>query len=168
MFMKNSTILLDFIEICAYNITNRNAESKINIGGIMHDFEYVGCFFDYGELAELVAPIRKNALKNDKPTPHVTFEYKPDTVLVELFGTAICATATGYGNNGENEGLKVVLSSDNEIINRMSSSIEVPHITLAVSDTGQAVNTRYLDFEPIAPIKIVGWYGGYKYREGEK
>lgn len=134
----------------------------------MHNYEYVGCFFDYRELAELVTPIRKDALKNNKLTPHVTFEYKPDTVLTELFGTAITATIIGYGNNGENEGLKVVLSSDNEIINRMSRKIEVPHITLAVSDVGKAVNTRYLDFAPIAPIKIVGWYGGYEYRKEER
>lgn len=134
----------------------------------MHNFEYVGCFFDYRELTELVAPIRKNALKNNKRTPHVTFEYKPDSILTELWDTAITATIIGYGNNGENEGLKVVLSSDNETINRMSRKIEVPHITLAVSDTGQAVNTRYLEFEPIEPMKIVGWYGGHAYREGEK
>lgn len=133
----------------------------------MHNFEYVGCFFDYHELTELVAPIRKGALKNSKTTPHVTFEYKPKTVLMELWNTPVMATIIGYGNNGENEGLRVVLSSNNEIINRMSKKIEVPHITLAVSDTGLPVNTRYLSFEPIEPLKIVGWYGGYEYREGE-
>lgn len=134
----------------------------------MHNYEYVGCFVDYQELSELVAPIRKNALPNNKPKPHVTFVYKPDTVLTELFGTAITVTITGYGNDGENEGLKVSLASDNDTINAMSKQIPVPHITLAVSDSGQAVNTRYLNFADIDPIQIIGWYGGHEDEEEEK
>lgn len=127
----------------------------------MSEFEYVGCFFDYDLLSDAVKSIRNNPLCNQKIYPHVTFEYMPEKVKTELFGTEIKVTVTGYGNNGENEGLKVSLNSENETINRMIEKIEVPHITLAVSKSGFAVNTRYINFSDIPPFEITGHYGGY-------
>lgn len=128
----------------------------------MRKYEYVGCFFDCNDFFNLMAPLRKNPLKNNKTKPHVTFKYNPVEVSTELFGTEINVTINGYGNNGENEGVSVTLTSNNEIINKMIAQIEVPHITLAVSDNGQAVNTRYLEFVDIEPLQIVGKYGGHQ------
>lgn len=128
----------------------------------MSEFEYVGCFLDCDILKRSVDPLRIDPLKNNKLNSHVTFEYLPDHVFTELFGTAITVTIIGYGNDGENEGLQVTLTSDNDQINEMIQNIPVPHITLAVSDGGYAVNTRYLHFSPIEPITIVGHYGGHQ------
>ena len=127
----------------------------------MNKYEYIGCFFDYNELAEKVKQIRKNPLESEKKKPHVTFEYGPSHVDTELFGTQVFVSITGYGNDGENEGVFVELLCDNEKLNNMIEKIEVPHITLAVSRGGKAVNTRFLKFEPITPIQIVGYFGGH-------
>lgn len=127
----------------------------------MSNYEYVGCFLDYAELSEKVKDLRQNPLQNEKYKPHVTFEYKPISVNKELLGQKIFVTIIGYGNNGENEGLQVSLSCDNELLNSMIQNIDRPHITLAVSSSGKPVNTKFLDFYPIEPIHIVGVYGGH-------
>lgn len=70
-------------------------------------------------------------------------------------------TIIGYGNDGLNEGLKVALKADNLVIQHMIDKIEIPHITVAVSNEGKPVNTKYLRFEEIKPIEIDSKYGGY-------
>ncbi len=127
----------------------------------MHNYEYIGCFLNREELFQKVSSIRNGSLPNEKPLPHITFVYKPETVPEDLFGESITVTVTGYGNDGNNEGLQVSLASNNPAINKMISNIPVPHITLAVSDDGQAVNTRYISFSPISPFTITGYFGGY-------
>ena len=127
----------------------------------MQKYEYVGCFFDYNELSEIVKDIRQNILENEKTTPHVTFEYNPSSVDTTLFGEKIIVSIIGYGNDGVNEGVRVTLSCDNEKINNMIEKIAVPHITLSVSANGKAVNTRFLSFKPIDALCIIGYFGGY-------
>lgn len=127
----------------------------------MIEYEYIGCFFDYAELFDLIKDIRVNPLKNEKQKPHVTFKYKPDTINTDLFGEEISVNIIGYGNDGENEGLLVTLTSESKELTEMIQQIPVPHITLAVSDNGKAVNTRYLDFTAIEPRKISGFYNGH-------
>ena len=127
----------------------------------MHSYEYIGCFFDREELFQKVDHIRKDPLPNEKSKPHITFVYAPETVPEELFGVPVTVTVTGYGNDGRNEGLQVVLTANDPSIHEMIARIPVPHITLAVSDDGQAVNTRYLSFSPIAPFQITGHFGGH-------
>lgn len=127
----------------------------------MHPYEYIGCFFDRDELFQKVAHIRKDPLSNEKTKPHITFVYAPQTVPEELFGAPVAVTVTGYGNDGHNEGLQVVLTANDPVLNKMIAQIPVPHITLAVSDDGQAVNTRYITFSPISPFEITGHFDGH-------
>lgn len=127
----------------------------------MSYFEYIGCFFDRDELFRKVAHIRRDPLPNEKQSPHITFVYAPEHVPVELFGQTVSVMVTGYGNDGHNEGLQVTLKGDHPAINEMIARIPVPHITLAVSDDGQAVNTRYIPFAPIEPFELVGYFGGH-------
>lgn len=127
----------------------------------MANYEYVGCFFDYEELSLKVRSLRRNPLECEKLCPHVTFEYAPNAVDTSLFGEKIFVTINGYGNDGINEGVRVTLSSENKRINDMITNIVCPHVTLAVSKAGKAVNTRYLAFDDVMPIHIVGRYGGY-------
>lgn len=134
----------------------------------MHNFEYIGCFFEPAEFYRTVSHLRINPLPNEKKAPHVTFAYEPETVPQELFGQPITVTVTGYGNNGENEGLRVTLTGNNSRINEMIAAIPVPHITLAVSDTGQAVNTRYLEFSHVEPIRLTGQFNGHQREETEQ
>ncbi len=127
----------------------------------MPNYEYVGCFLDYKELLEKVRELRYNSLPNEKVNPHVTFEYHPASVDTCLFGEKIFVAILGYGNNGENEGLQVTLSCGNKQLSDMIKKIDRPHITLAVSSSGQAVNTKYLEFKPVDPVYIVGCYDGH-------
>lgn len=126
-----------------------------------HPFIYVGCFLNFDVFHSTVGCIRKEPLENIILNPHVTFAYKPDKVILPLFGEKIQVTIIGYGNDGNNEGLKVHLKSNNPIIQSMISKIEVPHITIAVSSKGKPVNTKNLFFKAINPIELEGEYGGY-------
>lgn len=127
----------------------------------MGKYEYVGCFFDYDELFEKVKNIRKNPLKNTKTKPHITFKYAPIDVFPELFGEELEVEIIGYGNDGDNEGVCVIATSKNNVLTQMIQDIQIPHITLAVSDNGLAVNTKNLVFHSIIPIKITGKYDGH-------
>lgn len=126
-----------------------------------HPFVYVGCFIKFDTFQSVIKAIRKNPLKNDIKAPHVTFKYRPSDVDDILFGESVRITIIGYGNDGLNEGLKVALKADNLVIQHMIDKIEIPHITVAVSNEGKPVNTKYLRFEKIKPIEIDGKYGGY-------
>lgn len=126
-----------------------------------HPFVYVGCFLKFDTFHATISCVRKRPLENIVLNPHVTFMYKPDKVILPLFGEKIKVTAIGYGNDGNNEGLKVRLKANNPIIQSMISKIEVPHITIAVSGGGKPVNTKNLCFEVIDPIELEGEYGGY-------
>lgn len=123
-------------------------------------FKYVGCFFEAEELFEKVKFIRKNPLSMAIEYPHITFQYRPESINRELFGQKLQVEIVGYGNNGINEGLYVRASASDLQLQEMIKKIEIPHITLALSEGGEAVNTRDLEFAAIPSIIITGEYGG--------
>lgn len=120
----------------------------------------MGCFFEAGELYEKVEFIREMPLPMPVENPHITFQYKPKSIDRELFGQRIQVEIVGYGNNGINEGLCVRVFAGDPQIQEMIKKIEIPHITLALSEGGEAVNTRELEFSEIPTITITGIYGG--------
>ena len=123
-------------------------------------FKYVGCFFEAEELYEKTKLIRESPLPMAVEYPHITFQYRPESVDRELFGQKLQVEIVGYGNNGINEGLYVRVASSNSKLQAMVNKIEVPHITLALGEGGEAVNTRELEFAEIPSIIITGEYGG--------
>lgn len=126
-----------------------------------HSFKYIGCFVDFKQFHTYIDGIRKHPLQKNIEYPHVTFAYKPETVDTDLFGTEIAITIIGYGNDGENEGVLVTLTTDHGRLNEMIKQIAVPHITIAISKGAEAVNTKNLYFEAIEPVAITGIMGGY-------
>lgn len=124
-------------------------------------FYYIGLFFDFDVFRSAVASLRRNPLSSDIKYPHVTFEYKPEEVDTSLFGNVLKIKIVGYGNDGKNEGVKVELSSDEPALQTLIEKISVPHITIALSDGAQAVNTKYIEFEPVEAIELYGTYGGF-------
>ncbi len=126
-----------------------------------HPFTYVGCFIKMNVFQNAIKGVRSTPLENDIQYPHITFAYKPREVDQSLFGTHIKVRIVGYGNDGENEGLKVQLSSSEPRMQNMIDELETPHITIAVSNEGKPVNTKRLNFEEIEPIVLFGKYGGY-------
>lgn len=92
---------------------------------------------------------------------HITHEYRPKEVNKELFGQTAKLRVIGYGINEENEGYLVEIIEASEEIKKAFSIVEVPHITIGISKSGKAVNTRYLEFAAIEPFEIVATYGGF-------
>ena len=125
-------------------------------------YYYIGCFVSREELFHCVKGISTGHLDRLIEAPHITFEYKPDEVDESLFGERIRVVAVGYGNDGQNEGLKVKVYADNKKITGMAEEIEVPHITLSVGMEGRAYDTRHLEFYAIKPFELEGVFGGYR------
>jgi hypothetical protein len=125
------------------------------------NYRYIGCFFNRRSFFPAVAHLRKDPPSQQIRSPHVTFVYAPSEIDRSLFGRTIRVRITGYGNDGQNEGLRAELFSDDPAIAEMIARIEVPHITLAISADGKAVNTKYLEFRDVEPILLTGKFGGY-------
>ena len=123
---------------------------------------YTGVFFDRASLYDLVSGyFGDSRLYRDVLYPHITFQYAPQTVHEDLFGEKAGFRVVGYGNNGQNEGLFVEWLSGSSGLKQLFDEIQVPHITLSYAENGRAVNTRYLDFEPVTPFNISGVFGGF-------
>lgn len=122
---------------------------------------YIGCFVDPQELAQKTAHLRQTPLSRTIDEPHITFAFRPKQIEDALFGETVDITLVGYGNDGENEGFSVELSTENPHVEAMFREIDTPHITIAVSETGKPVNTRNLEFSSIGPICLKGTFGGY-------
>lgn len=128
---------------------------------MIHEFRYIGCFLQYDQLNRALSLINRVSLSNVIKNPHITFAYRPEFVDESLFGKAIKVCIIGYTCDGKNEGVKVTLDSDNQVINKMAAQISVPHITLSISDDSESVLTKYLSFEMLdEPIEITGVFGG--------
>lgn len=125
-----------------------------------HSIIYTGCFIKYRELKRKTKHLCLKHLDRVITTPHITFEYHPNQIDRTLFGEKVKITVTGYGNNGRNEGLKVTLRIENPILNEIYERIEVPHITLSVSNDSKSVDTKDLLFEEIEPFELTGVFGG--------
>lgn len=124
-------------------------------------FRYLGCFFNKRSFFAAIAQFRKDPPSQQIRFPHVTFVFAPSEIDRSLFGRPIRVRITGYGNDGQNEGLRAELFSDDPAIAEMIERIEVPHITLAIRADGKSVNTRYLDFHDVEPILLTGKFGGF-------
>ena len=127
----------------------------------MKKFQYIGAFLNREALYEKEEIKGREHLDRLIEAPHVTFQYLPEEVNENLFGEPVCLKVTGYGKNEENEGLRVEIISENPEIQKMAKSIPLPHITLSISDTGKAVNTRFLEFSDVKPFFLKATFGGY-------
>lgn len=126
-----------------------------------HDFKYVGCFVEPDMLREKLASLPRVSLSKPILTPHVTVAYRPTAVDRSLFGTKVGIRVIGYGRDVDNEGLLVELSTQEARLKELLQAIEVPHITLSISQTGKPVNTKNLQFTAVEPFELLGTYGGY-------
>ena len=126
------------------------------------NFIYTGVFFNKEELLEKVNVLETERLAKIIADPHVTFKFRPATVDTSLFGEKVVVEVIGYGNDGKNEGLFVVLHTENDVLAEMAKEIAVPHITVSVSADGKPVDTGKLSFEPIpVPFAIEGVFGAF-------
>lgn len=124
-------------------------------------YRYIGFFVDREELLHVAERLSPDRLFKTISRPHVTVKHLPETVDTSLFGEQAEITITGYGNDGNNEGFEIEISTKNPMLQEKLDKIEVPHITLSIAEGAKAVNTRYIKFSPITPVKIIGIFGGY-------
>ena len=127
-------------------------------------------------------PFRYSSLNNPICYPHVTVAYKPEVTHEELYGTEISIIVKGYGNDGINEGYLVEFvpyfaTTKGDKFSKLCellSNIEIPHITISISDEGKPVNTSKLKFEKLPMDKqfvLDGEFGAFveeEYSDGTK
>ena len=121
-------------------------------------YHYTGILFngeDEYRLRRIGSPL-------DKPIEHlhVTVQYKPKNPHRHLFGEKVSVQVIGYNKSQKNEGLQVrVRALGNPELQELLDQIPLPHITLSIAHNAKAVDTRYLPFEPIEPIELMGTFG---------
>ena len=123
---------------------------------------YIGAFVNNEELYNKCTNIGSR-LSKLIDSLHVTFQFKPEEINELLFGEELLIKVVGYGADKNNEGLFVEVNTNNPELKKLIDKVEVPHITLSISEKGRAVNTRFLSFKAIEPFYIKGLFGGYKY-----
>lgn len=99
---------------------------------------YWGLFLEENQNGKL-----EKQIKNQ----HITFGYKTAPPAEVIFGKEYQIKIVGYGINEENEGYEVELSKE---LKKFYNGAEKVHITLSTSKEGKAVNTKNVNFEPIA------------------
>ena len=122
---------------------------------------YTGAFIDQRILLGAVKSIKGDRLAKLIEFPHVTFQFKPETVPTPLFGEKVYVRVVGYGNDGKNEGLKVEAFAANPLLADMINEIPVPHITVSTSADGKPVDTAKLNFHRVEPFFMEMTFGGY-------
>jgi len=121
---------------------------------------YCGFFIDKDELAQCFEPKLARAIE----FPHVTTAFRPNGM--ELFegmlGEEIHVRVSGYGNDGRNEGVSVILEDGSERARRVFEQIAMPHITISVAEDGKPVDTAKLNFEAVDNGAVLtakyGWF----------
>jgi len=128
---------------------------------VKQPYRYIGVFLSAPKVLEAASAYSSNRLYRLIEHPHITFAFRPEKADESLFGLPVSVKVTGYGNNGENEGLRVELCQADERIRAMWEAIALPHITVSVSQTGESVNTRWLSFAPVEDGPVLhGIFGG--------
>ena len=103
-----------------------------------------------------------STLSKDIEYKHITTEFKPSITHEHLYGQQATFLVTGYGNNRINEGYRVkLISCESNELKELYDTIDIPHITLSISEDGKAVNTQMLDFIPTNEFKITTKFGGF-------
>lgn len=129
---------------------------------------YAGLFVDPKGLYDKFPPTLSHKIRD----PHVTTAFRPgaEKLLLDSLGSNASIRAIGYGNDGQNEGLLVEVIADDPAIQKVIDERAEPdetgtmrsfpvHITLSIADGAEAVNTRNLNFEPLAtPVELTGNY----------
>jgi len=103
---------------------------------------YEGFFITGDQIGASIGTLSRKVMHK-----HITTEFNPPVIHNDLYGIAARFTITGYGNDGDNEAFSVELKEcENEELVKIVNAIEVPHITLSVSDTGFPLNSKNLNF----------------------
>lgn len=130
---------------------------------VYREYIYTAVFLSKEDVLAAAGQFHGSRLANVTENPHVTFSFRPEEVNTDLFGRPVDVAVTGYGNDGENEGLRVELQSDDMEIEKLIEKIPVPHITVSLAEGAKAMDTGHIQFDTHAEKKILlhGVYGAF-------
>ena len=123
-------------------------------------YYYTGCFLNEAASLELKKHRRGRSLSKENTDFHMTIQFSPQNVDERYFGEQIKLNIIGYGSSKDNEGFLVEAFSKSENVQRLIDLVEVPHVTMSVSENGRHHNTQFLSFQDIEPFEVIGIYGG--------
>ena len=126
-------------------------------------YMYTGCFFEEKEWRRCLEKLPGQRLEKTVEQPHVTFRFPAGQVDESLLGEPVRVKVTGYGCDGQNEGLRVEAAADREELKELIRQIPVPHITVSLAEGASAKRTNHLSFEGIPPYEIKGIYGACRH-----
>ena len=125
-----------------------------------------GIFVDERELQGKFPP----SLERPAYDLSVLIDFKPDDIMTlrpYLIGKNVKMRVVGYGNDGQNEAVKVEVITDDPELRDACDTIETLYIGLSSARGAQAKDAAHLDFAPIAePFEVNGVYG--LYAQGER
>lgn len=128
--------------------------------------KYEAIFLDK-ESVDLIHKLESKKLDRVNDEIHLTLKYKPnkDEIFNEIIGKEFEMYLIAYGNDGNNSGFEIRLSEELKpyYINydeQNPSILKKPHITASISNDGEAVNTKNLEFIKLSQeYKIKGKFG---------
>lgn len=120
---------------------------------------YSGIFVNSENLHQKIHPSLEKVIMQ----PHVTTNFRPETIQdlkINQLGKKVRIIATGYANNGKNEGLLVRIETDDPVLQEACNKIKNPHITLSIDKFARAKDTIDLPFKPLEEeFELTGEYG---------
>lgn len=127
---------------------------------------YEGIFF-LEDTINIIHSLEKEKLAVINDNLHCTFKYHPSNneIFNEIVGQEFEVYIIGYGNDGQNSGLEILLPEElrEYYINFDEQNPKVlkkPHITASLSKDAKASNTKNLDFKLLeTPVKVIGKFG---------
>ena len=148
----------------------------------MEIITYQAVFLDETSIKKLIE-MQKEKLPKMPKDMHCTFKFMPSNKEIEefskvLLGKKVSLKVVGYSSNGKNSGFEIELEPEQELVYTNShivkkdetSKVErtTPHITVSMSKDAKAVDTGFLNFEPLQePFEITGT-GGFFVTDREK
>lgn len=133
---------------------------------------YEGFFFELDEDELMYSPWSKPKLENRIDTPHITVYYKPSELHEHYYGKRGLFELYEYGCDDKNEGYKVrYIKSDSIDVPWLFNLVDIPHVTISVSDDGKPKDTKNLDFKPCEIYRYEAVFGAMQlwvYDDGTK
>lgn len=121
---------------------------------------YEGFFFIFDEDEFMYSPWVNSKLENRIDMPHITVYYKPSEPHTIYYGQKGRFELYEYGCDDNNEGYKVrCVGCDSILVPHILKEVDVPHVTISVSNNGRPKDTKNLNFVACEPYVYEAIFG---------
>ena len=133
---------------------------------------YEGFFFELNEDEFMDSPWPNSKLEHRIDTPHITVFYKPSQPHEIYYGQKGRFEFYEYGCDDNNEGYKVrCVGCDGILVPYILKEVDIPHVTISVSEDGKPKDTKNLNFVACEPYVYEAVFGAmqlWTYDDGTK